>query len=126
MLGLGGSGVNREGGGGRAKEGKQTGSREVVKNTSGPPTSHTLTEVNGRRTLQGRLNQVQLRLFVRAAHRRAGRYMQDEAADDLGGEDCLYVGLTGAGRAVAEVGGGSAVCVVRWFCLCGSPIGRGG
>ena len=31
--------------------------------------------------------------------------MYDEAARDLGVEDCLYVGLTGAGRAVAlEVG----------------------
>ena len=37
--------------------------------------------------------------------------MYDEAARDLGGEDCLYVGLTGSGRgAVAEVGRERGVC----------------
>ena len=36
--------------------------------------------------------------------------MYDEAARDLGGEDCLYVGLTGAERAVAEVGRERGVC----------------
>ena len=52
--------------------------------------------------------------------------MYDEAARDLSGEDCLYVGLTGAGRAVAlEVRRERGVCGAV-VCLCGSPIGREG
>ena len=53
--------------------------------------------------------------------------MYDEAARDLGGEDCLYVGLTGSGRgAVAEVGRERGVCGARGFVCAAHRLGGEG
>ena len=51
--------------------------------------------------------------------------MYDEAARDLGVEDCLYVGLTGAGRAVAEVGRERGVCARGFVCAAHRLGGKG-